>query len=44
VLMATGNAGDPRIEEVISRDGRAALIRKPFSNEELREKIAAFLD
>ena len=43
VLVATGNDGDPRIEGILSRDGRTALLPKPFSFDELQQKIAAFL-
>ena len=43
VLLATGNGGDPKIEGVLSRDGRTALLLKPFSFDELRQKLATFL-
>jgi PAS domain S-box-containing protein len=43
VLVATGNAGNQDIEAILARDGRAALIQKPFTYEELRLKISTFL-
>jgi PAS domain S-box-containing protein len=43
VLMATGNSGDLGLDDFLARDGRAALLRKPFTLTELQDKIRAFL-